>query len=72
MDIPEAIDARHSVRRYDGIPISDADAEALLCEIAECNRESGLNIQLVRGEEKLSAGGWRITANSRASGTTSC
>lgn len=56
MDILEAIDARHSVRRYDGIPISDADAEALLCEIAECNRESGLNIQLVRGEEKAFGG----------------
>ena len=56
MDILEAIDARHSVRRYDGIPISDADAEALLHEIAECNRESGLNIQLVRGEEKAFGG----------------
>ena len=50
MDIMEAMRARHSVRRYTGKPIEGETLEALEKLIAECNRESGLHIQLVRNE----------------------
>ena len=50
MDIMEAMKARHSVRSYMDKPIEGETLEALERIIDECNRESGLNIQLVRSE----------------------
>ena len=47
MTLQEAIKARHSVRRYTAKPIPAEIAAQLNKEIAECNRESGLNIQLL-------------------------
>ena len=47
MDIKEAIKSRHSVRQYKDIPISKEDRELLEKLICECNKESGLNMQLV-------------------------
>ena len=47
MDIYEAMRVRHSVRRYLAKPIEEALVAALEEEIARCNRESGLRIQLL-------------------------
>lgn len=38
---------RHSVREYDGKPLSRAEFDALIAVVEECARESGLDIQLV-------------------------
>jgi len=52
MDIKEAINARHSVRQYLNKPI-DADlVQKLNGIIEECNKESGLHIQLALDEPK--------------------
>lgn len=50
MDILEAAAARHSVRRYLDKPIEGEVKARLLECIAECNKRSGLNIQLVENE----------------------
>ncbi|MBE7004324.1 MAG: nitroreductase [Ruminococcaceae bacterium] len=50
MDLMEAMRARHSVRSYTSRPIEGETLEALEKLIGECNRESGLHIQLVRNE----------------------
>ncbi len=50
MTLKEAIVQRHSVRRYLNKPIDEATAAELQKTIDECNRLSGLNIQLVLGE----------------------
>ncbi len=50
MDRMEAMRARHSVRSYTEKPIEGETLEALTKLIDECNRESGLHIQLVRNE----------------------
>lgn len=50
MNLMEAIEARHSVRQYKDKPIEAEKIQALRAEIAECNRESGLNLQLVVNE----------------------
>lgn len=50
MNIMEAMRARHAVRSYTGKPIEGETLEALEKLIGECNRESGLHIQLVRNE----------------------
>ena len=47
MDIREAIKARHSVRQYKKMAIDAALVEKLNEEIAKCNEESGLRIQLI-------------------------
>ena len=47
MTILEAIRSRHSVRRYKAAPIEAELIEKLNQEIAACNEESGLHIQLV-------------------------
>ncbi len=47
MDIKDAIKARHSVRQYKTDPISEEPRQNLEDLIAECNRESGLHMQLI-------------------------
>ena len=43
----ETIRERHSVREYDGGPLSRAELDALGAVVEECAHESGLDIQLV-------------------------
>ena len=52
MTILEAIKARHSVRSYQAKAIPQEIANQLQTEIDICNKESGLNIQLVTNEPK--------------------
>lgn len=52
MDILEVMKARHSVRQYNGKKIEDEKREALIAMINACNRESGLNIQVMFDEPK--------------------
>ncbi|MDL2219319.1 nitroreductase [Ruminococcaceae bacterium OttesenSCG-928-O06] len=56
MDLMEAIRARHSVRSYTDRPLEgEALAELRQC-IDECNRESGLHIQLCLNEPEVFGG----------------
>lgn len=50
MEIMEAIERRHSVRKYKDEKIQGEVLEALQNEIALCNDESGLNIRLITDE----------------------
>ena len=50
MDVMQAIRARHSVRCYTERSIEDDVRTALEVEIAACNTESGLHIQLITDE----------------------
>lgn len=43
----ETIRERHSVREYDGKPLTQAEFDALGAAVEECARESGLDIRLV-------------------------
>lgn len=52
MNLTEAMKERHSVRQYKQQPLSAEAVSALQAEIDACNRESGLNIQLVTDEPK--------------------
>ena len=52
MTILEAIEQRHSVRSYLDKPIEGKTLERLQKLISECNKKSGLNIQLVLNEPK--------------------
>lgn len=52
MELMEAMEKRHSVRSYEQRPLEGTILEELEAEIARCNRESGLHIQLVTGEPK--------------------
>ena len=52
MTLQEAIVARHSVRRYQEKSIEDEVIKRLNDEIALCNQEGGLHIQLVTDEPK--------------------
>ena len=52
MDLTQAMEQRHAVRSYEDRPIAPEAREALLESIAQCNRESGLHIQLVLDEPK--------------------
>ena len=56
MEMMEAMLTRHSVRSYTDKPIEGETLEALVKLIDECNRESGLHIQLVRNEPMAFAG----------------
>ncbi|MBQ2774374.1 MAG: nitroreductase [Clostridia bacterium] len=56
MNILEAIEARHSVRRYTDKKIEGEVLQALIEEIAQCNAESGLNIQLITDEPEAFSG----------------
>lgn len=52
MTILEAIQERHSIRRYTDEPIPAGTRDLLQEEIDKCNAESGLHIQLVTDEPK--------------------
>lgn len=52
MDILEIMKARHSVRQYSGKKIESGIRETLAVLVSECNRESGLNIQIIFDEPK--------------------
>ena len=47
MTVIDAIQRRHSVRRYTDQRVEDNILAALLAEVKACNSESGLNMQLV-------------------------
>ena len=52
MDMMEIIKQRHSVRQYTSAPIDADTIHTLEEEIAACNREGDLHIQLVKDEPK--------------------
>lgn len=52
MNLAEAMEARHSVRQYKNKPLEADAVSALQAEIKDCNRKSGLHIQLVTNEPK--------------------
>lgn len=52
MNLTEAMNERHSVRQYTDQPLDEAVISALRQEIDDCNKESGLHIQLVTNEPK--------------------
>ncbi len=56
MDLIQAIYARHSVRSFTDRKIEGEVKNGLLKEIENCNRESGLNIQLCLDEPKAFGG----------------
>jgi hypothetical protein len=53
MDLKEAIEKRHSVRKYTDKKIESEIEKELSLEIENCNKESGLNIHLCLNEEKV-------------------
>jgi len=53
----QAMRERHSVRSYDGTPLTADEIAALQDLIDTCNEEGGLHIQLVVGEPKAFSGG---------------
>ena len=56
MTLLEAIESRHSVRRYKDDPIPEDILTKLREKIREINQEASLNIQLVTGEPKAFSG----------------
>ena len=56
MTLLEAIEARHSVRKYKDEPIPEEILMTLRERIREINEEAGLHIQLVTGEPKAFGG----------------
>ena len=52
MNLTEAMQERHSVRRYKNKPLEAEVISALTSEVEVCNREGGLHIQLVTNEPK--------------------
>ncbi len=56
MDLMEAMKARHSVRRYTDKKIEGEVFDELSQVIEECNRDSGLNMQLCLNEPDAFAG----------------
>ena len=56
MTLLEAIDARHSVRRYLDKPIEPEKKAALQQEVDRCNEKSGLHIQLITDEPEAFSG----------------
>ena len=52
MDLIEAIKARHSVRHYLEKSIEPEKIEQLQQQVAECNAQSGLHIQLITDEPR--------------------
>ncbi len=68
MTLQEAIAARHSVRRYQEKPIEAEIVKRLNEEIALCNQEGGLHIQLVTDEPKAFSS--KITTYGKFSGVS--
>ncbi|MCQ2257704.1 MAG: nitroreductase family protein [Bacteroidaceae bacterium] len=56
MLIDEAIKARHSVRNYKHLPLTEEMIEVLQQNIDECNKQGNLHIQLVLNERKAFTG----------------
>ena len=56
MTLQEAIEARHSVRRYIHKPIPQDILDVIQSKIEECNRLGGLHIQLITNEAKAFSG----------------
>ena len=56
MTLLEAIEARHSVRKYKDEPIPDEVLATLRNKVWEINKEAGLHVQLVTDEPKAFAG----------------
>ena len=56
MNLLEAIEKRHSVRAYEDKPIEGAVKDELLSFIEQCNKESGLRMQLILDEEEAFSG----------------
>ena len=56
MTLLEAIEARHSVRKFKDEPIPGDILTILRDRIREINEEAGLHIQLVTGEPKAFSG----------------
>lgn len=52
MDILEIMKARHSVRQYSRKKIENEKKEILIALVKQCNKESGLNIQIIFDEPK--------------------
>ena len=52
MDLLEAIQTRHSVRSYTSQEIEGKIKDELLSFLQECNRDSGLHMQLILDEPK--------------------
>ncbi len=52
MDMLEIMKARHSVRQYEEKRIEGERKETLISLVKECNKESGLNIQIIFDEPK--------------------
>lgn len=52
MEMLDVMKARHSVRQYRDTPLSEEEVSVLEREIAICNQEGGLHIQLVKDEPK--------------------
>lgn len=61
MTLLEAIESRHSVRRYKNEPIPEENLAILRNRIDEINNEAGLHIQLVTDEPKA-FGGFKSTS----------
>jgi nitroreductase len=56
MTLLEAIEARHSVRKYKDEPVPEDILATLRTRISEINERAGLHIQLVTGEPKAFSG----------------
>ena len=56
MSLTEAMKSRHSVRQYMNKPLAEDVISALNAEIDACNKDSGLNIQLVVNEPRAFRG----------------
>lgn len=56
MTLKEAIEQRHSVRKYIHKPLTDEVVDALQRKIDECNAQGDLHIQLVTNEKKAFTG----------------
>lgn len=56
MDMLEIMKARHSVRQYEEKRIEIPEREALFHLVKECNKESGMNIQIVFDESRCFEG----------------